>query len=201
MKIPDIATPLLGILKKSYVFTLLHLKQSGLFVLCIFSGKKVMVNYFESSQQAAVNDVPLCFFWDANNYYKVSINGINVTFNKAPIFQSSNYSGRFVIVAYGIFSKQIVEINMEVKENYSEKKYKPVKFNYTQHTAEAYLGIESKLIHLKSAAFFPKGYKIKLSSNKHCTISIKEEHIIDNELLNSLRHININHQSNHVISE
>ncbi len=200
MKIPDIATPLLGILKKFYAYTLLHLKQIGLFVLCIFSGKKVMVNYFESSQQAAVNDVPLCFFWDAKNYYKVSINGINVTFNNTPIFQSSNYPGRFVMVAYGIFSKQIVEIIMDVKENYSEKKYQPIKFNYTQHTAAAYLGIESKLIHLKSAAFTPKGFEIKLASAKHYTLSFNKEHIIDNELLNSLRHININNQSNHVIS-
>jgi hypothetical protein len=150
----------------------------------------VNVGYFESLQQALIQGVPAYLCWDARYYYKVCINGINVTFHQTPILYAKQYTGTFTLEAWGVFSKQTVTIQLEVKEKYVDEKYKPVQFNYEQRTGAYYNHIERDLLQIKVKEFRPRGFEIKFPPYHQYGLQIKNDHIIDVELLNALQEKN-----------
>lgn len=190
MKIPDIATPFVNGLNKFFSYAWLYMRQFGLLVYCLFRWRKVNVGYFESLQQALIQGVPAYLCWDARYYYKVCINGINVTFHQTPILYAKQYTGTFTLEAWGVFSKQTVTIQLEVKEKYVDEKYKPVQFNYEQRTGAYYHHIERDLLQIKVKEFRPRGFEIKFPPYHQYGLQIKNDHIIDDELLNALQEKN-----------
>lgn len=192
LKIPDIATPFVNGLNKLGKFLWLHLRQAGLMVYCLVRGRKVNVRYFGSIQQALIHGVPAYLCWDAQYFYKVTINGINVTFNRAPILYSNHYTGKFTLQAWGLFSKQTLTIEAEVKEKYSATNYQSVQLNYAQCTTFSYHDIEQSLTKSPSITFVPKGFEIKLPAHKQIGLHFKNEQIIDETLLLSLQNKNAN---------
>jgi hypothetical protein len=86
--IPDLATPVAHAFTKAIAFSWLKLRQVWLFIGLLISSKKASILFFDTIQQNMIEGLPVCFIWEAKNYYKATINGNDVTFDKTPVVNS-----------------------------------------------------------------------------------------------------------------
>lgn len=169
------------------------MRQGWLWTGLLLYRKKVAIGYFENIQQDLINDVPAYLCWDAKYFYKVKINDIDVTFDKAPLLTSERYSGKFTLIAYGLFSKTKKTISLRVKSYEQTKKIKEVKPKFKLQRAEKFLEIQNSLLKIPRPKIRTKKYSLKISDSKLQKLSLRTDKIIDSNFIENLKQQSIYH--------
>lgn len=185
--IPDIATPIANGTKKLFQFLWLNTRQGWLWLGLLFYRKSSSIKYFESIQQDLINEVPAYLCWDAKHFYKASINGINVTFDKTPLLASDRYSGKFVLTVYGLFSKASQELSLNVKSYEQTKRIKEIKTKYSERRTKKFLEIEGQLIQIPRPKIITKKTPIKVVHSKLKKPLMNSERILPVNFVESLK--------------
>lgn len=189
----DITTPLVNHSKNASISLWLKIHQGWLWVGLVLKRKKEKVIYFNTNQQDLINDVPACLYWDAECFYKVTINNIDVTFDKSPILTSQNYSGSFTLTVYGLLSKSSKTISLHVKSYKQTRNIKAVKPEINILRSQKFLAIQNQLIKIRKPKIKTKKTSILLSDSKHTKLSIKPGKIIPNRFIENLKELSIYH--------
>lgn len=172
-----------------------RVRQSFLRVLLLITNRRTEVFYFDSIQQGLIIDVPAYLCWDAKNYYKVLLNGVDTTFNKEPILYSNNYSGKFLLEVFGVHGIISRELIMEVKNYEKTRKYKTskptLKLNYTQR----YFSIYNDLKKLPATNILLRNTKINASDFQYKIPPLKGKTIINSEFIRNVQ--SLSHYSNY----
>jgi hypothetical protein len=194
--IPDLATPVAHAFTKATALSWLKLRQVWLFIGLLISSKKASILFFDTIQQNMIEGLPVCFIWEAKNYYKATINGNDVTFDKTPVVNSDCTNGRFELTVHGLFSSASLPLILQVKKHEKIKKVQPFRINYTEKTSRNFKEIEKSLVKISKAKFSTKNTslnsqvlkRIKLSLlNNRIFFRIRNEQVFDQSIIKSLK--------------
>lgn len=169
----DIATPISNGLKYLKKYLWLKIKQAWLWIKLWFSPKPVSINYFETVQQDAINNVPIYLCWDAENYYKVTINDLDVTFDKNPLVTAEKYNKKFVLNVYGYKSKLSKELIIKVRHYEKTKKIKIPKPIFSIKPSINFINLEKQFSQLPRPRILTKLSPIKILITKFQFSSLK----------------------------
>lgn len=124
--IPNIATPIIDYTQQMVARYWLQCRQGWRWLGLVFTGKKPRIIFFEAIQQDLIHDVPAYLCWEAEHYYKATINGVDVTFDKSPLLFAKKYSGQLQLTVFGLAGKVTQSLLLQVKAYNQTKKLKVV---------------------------------------------------------------------------
>jgi hypothetical protein len=174
MTIPDLATPVAHAFTKIGSLLWLKLRQFWLIMRLLpkLKQKKTSILFFDSMQQNMIEGLPVCFMWDAKNYYKATINGNDVTFDKTPVVNSAGSNGRFELIVHGLFSKSNYPLTVQTKKHEKLKKVQPFKLIYTEKTGPNFKEIEQSIVRISKTKFSTKNTSLGTQSPKQINLSL-----------------------------
>lgn len=163
------------------------MRQGWLWTGLLLHRKQTTIVYFESIQQDLIHEVPACLCWDAKYFYKVKINGIDVTFDKTPFLTSDKYTGKLKITVYGLFSKTSKTISLKVKSYEQTKNIKSVTPKVKFERTEKFIQIQDILLQVPTPKIKTKKSEVGIRESTLQKLSLKTEKIIDINFIEYLK--------------
>lgn len=87
------------------------------YLMLMFRGKKVKLSHFEVLNESIQASVPVLVYFKAENYYKVTLNGVDVTYSAIPYVLLTSSQQEIEIQVFGVDQTITKVKNVKVLEN------------------------------------------------------------------------------------